>query len=101
VAIIRVHPLYDGEVVKIDLPTYEIISDSWRPSIPNISGPSGILGGVAADNPRLAEITCEIIIPDEYLERGSLSENNLRSKYRGNPNWDTGGLRGRLQLVEE
>jgi hypothetical protein len=100
----------------VALPTYAMIPGTWLPKIAggvpipahinsttgaavpagvaDVCDGNGIHHRVQPNDPRIANLSCEVEFPDDYFGNaaGDLDVANLRLKYKGNPLWDRADL---------
>lgn len=97
---IRARVTWNGVFWGVDLPTYEMVEDSFTPVIPGVTNTNGVFGNIDPADARLNGLTCAVRVPDDYLEDGRLNPDAIRTKYRGNPQWDNSDLDSRLRAVD-
>lgn len=80
---------------RVDLPSYNMVPDSWQPIIAGRVDKNGVLAKDEKGKPIVltpaekAELSCMVVVPEEICDdKGQPSKAKIRALYKGQPRWD-------------
>lgn len=82
----RVAVLFEaGRGWFVNLPTYSMVPHSFLPAIAGKVDVDGVLAGAALTDDELAQLSCEVDIPDSFIDEadGLISRKKLATMYEG------------------
>lgn len=84
---LRVKVIYRDGAWTVDLPQYSMLPGSFLPLIPSVVHANGVYPDVYPNDPRLSELTCEVVVPDRLCNptSGRVDVAAIHKLYRGQP----------------